>query len=215
MDCSESLELITDDVDGELIESRSLDLMRHLVKCDGCRSEYSELLSLSEMLSDSAPDFPMEVPENFSTKVMALIADEIDVSEQRSNDVVPNRGVFEDFLDKARAITFPSPSLSWSFAASLMLVASLTFFYNGNNSGMSPQQMMTDAKVIKAQVLKRVSTSATGRADSAAGRADSDFNYYVKRHVSAMRGKPTHSSRTYGGAVVSQASFETGALRAK
>jgi len=65
---------------------------------------------------------------------------------------------------------------------------------------------MTDAKVIKASTIKKVALAAAD---------NSDFNYYVKKHVSALRSKPVNPSMRYGGAVVSYASHESGALRTR
>jgi len=208
MECSEYLEIMSDEVDGELVESSSLTLMRHLVQCDGCRSEYSQLLSLSEIVNASSPQFPLEIPSHFTANVMALIEKESISIQEVSPNVEVKRDVFGELFHRIKEISFPSPSLSWSFSASLILVVALTFFYRGNDSGLSPQQMMTDAKVIKARVLKRTNVTASANAGN-------DLNYYVKKHVSALRSKPANTSMRYAGAVVSYASYESGALRNK
>ncbi|MDH3974252.1 MAG: anti-sigma factor [Deltaproteobacteria bacterium] len=208
MDCSEYVDMISDEIDEELTEARALVLMRHLVRCDGCRSEYSQLLSLSDIVKSSAPAFPHQLPSQFSAHITALIEEELNPSRKIIPQVPAKGNVFGAFLDKARAVSLPVPSLSWSFAASLMLVASLTFYYKGANTNLSHQQMMTDAKVIKASILKKASLSS-------ANNAGSDFSYYVKKHTNALRSKPVNYSNRYGSAVTSYVSFESGALRNK
>lgn len=207
MDCSEYLDMISDEIDGELGEARALNLMRHLVQCDGCRSEYSELLSLSDIIKSSAPDFPSPVPSQFSANVMALIETEVSPAREVFSHTPAKGNILGGFWDKVGTLSFPTPSLSWSFAASLMLIVSLTFFYDGTGKDLSSPQMMTDAKVIKAQVLKQVSMTA--------GRGESDLNYYVKKHANALRNKPVNHSIRYGSALVSSASYESRPLRNK
>lgn len=208
MDCSVYEDLLLDEIDGELTEGKALSIMRHLVRCDRCRNEYSEYLALSEICRSSAPQYPGEVPANFTADVMALVKEELNAGRKVLPQVAAQGTVFDALLDKVRTISVPAPSLSWSLAASLVLIASVTFFYKGTDMSLSPRQMMTDAKIIKARVLKKASLSASGNAAN-------DFNYYVNRHVKALHGKPVNPSMRYSGAAVSYVSHESGALRNK
>lgn len=59
MSCKKYLEMISEEVDGELGESGSLLLMRHLVACDGCREEYSSGFRLRNMIAEERPPHPL------------------------------------------------------------------------------------------------------------------------------------------------------------
>jgi len=190
MSCNEYVQLISEEIDGEIEESKALFLMRHLVICDYCRNEYNSTLGLQCLIKEDIVNSRIDIPADFPEKVMSIIESgaESDIGLQgitaghQSNS---RPGIFEKLKD---VFTLPAPALSWSLAASFALALSLSFalLYNPSTQNNFPTVQLTNAKVIEAKVLEA--------ANSAGVEEDEDeFNYYVKQHAQAVYSRPSNT----------------------
>ena len=188
MGCKDYAQMISEEIDSELEESRALFLMRHLVSCNDCLGEYKGVLSLKGLVHEDAAKLQMTVPFDFSAKVMAAIESELaaeapgvaPVAQVLPNPLAVLIGRLKDFA------LFPKPSLSWSMVATALVVFSMTIFYNKSTSDHTSAPQFADAKVIQAKVLKAATADAGNEGD--------DLAYYVNRHSNAVYSRSSNVS---------------------
>jgi len=203
MDCSKYYEMVSEEVDGELPESESLGLMRHLVKCPDCLNGYKTTINLREVIKKESFNSHLLVPDEFSKNVIEMISG----SEKGTHiEYDENKQGLADFISNIKEfIKLPRPSYAFSLALSLVLVVSLTFIIKeSGKNGFSPEKTtvaeLTNAKTIKAEVLKpELVTDFDNEED--------ELNYYVKRHSNVVVRKTVGSHMSYRDSGFSYANF--------
>lgn len=187
MGCNDYWEMISEELDGELEEDKSLFLMRHLVICDGCFQEYQDAYQVRCMLKQSSHEYPGFVPKGFSARVMEMI-------ENEESARVPSQAVSEpvyfdppkkplSMFSIAYMFRFLSkPAIQLSFALSIVLIISLSIFYNRSDTDISSNPSLLDAKRLKPESMEQ---QIAGKNED-----EEDLNYYVKRHAAAVGSSP-------------------------
>lgn len=186
MDCSKYLDMVSEEIDGELEESKSLFLMRHLVICSSCRNEYEQAFSLQSMfLQDPKFSVSLRIPTEFSKKVIKRIEDESALMKSTvREEAAISLPVAETLFSRMtkRSFSFGS-TVSWAAIASLFLIISLTFTYTDTHLIPPVTSALLDAKKLKSEVVKaeNVSGSRFDRED--------EIDYYLNRHSETVYGR--------------------------
>ena len=202
MNCSRYGENISEEVDGELIDTDSLTLMRHLVECRNCRDEYQALLRLRDIIKVESPASSMEVSPQFSMKVMAAI-NESESSTNKAFEPAPVKNIakiMDIVLPLKRFFTLQPAFMPISVALSFILVVSVTLFYRNSHNDEMSNASLADAKVIRASLVK-TDMKPTGERD------EDGLNYYVKRHEKATSGNKVYSALAQRGTGFSYVSY--------
>jgi len=168
MACKKYLEMAVEEIDGELEDSRSLLLMRHLVSCESCRMHYEGHLRLCDIMRKEAAGDYIAVPESFSSSVMAGIERDISQTAQ-----IPDYGTSAVYgiMSRLRSISF-SPASLYPIAAlsALLIVVIAGLRYSSDTPGMP----LANARVIKAESMdKKVLKAEVDK---------NDLSYYLSRH---------------------------------
>lgn len=174
MSCEKYIEMISQEIDGELAQNHSLQLMSHLAQCADCKKSYGQTLRLQEMVfEDKLNSATIEIPSNFSKNVIRRIEKEAPPAPQNEQtELKPLSSFFDRFLPKAQPF-FLKPAFSWSFAAMTALIISFAFLNNASDN--TQRQALLDAKGIEPKVI--------ASKDIVENEADKDsINYYVERH---------------------------------
>ncbi len=204
MKCVECQEMISSEVDGELEEMQSLPVMRHLVVCNDCRDEYNALSALKALIREDYLGMQVDVPVGFAGRVMDAVAAESETTYAAERD--EGRPSLLDLLGSI----FPAPKqvLSWSLAASVLIVLTYALYDYGPPAGPVAKSGLTNARAIDAKVLKAEKENA--RVDG-----EDEFYYYVKQHARALQHKADRSSIGSRKSNVVYASFNsnTGGMR--
>lgn len=202
MDCSKYYEMVSAEVDGELPENESLGLMRHLVECPGCLNGYKDTINLRETIKKEAFSSRIAVPSEFSKNLIEMISG---LETETDNQYKEKKSGFADYISNLKEfIKLPRPSYAFSLALSLALIVSLTFIYkgpgnNGSSQGKTAVAELTNAKTIKAEVLKPKLVAASDEED--------ELNYYVKRHSNVVIRKTAGSHIAFRRSGFSYANF--------
>ena len=189
MDCIEYLEMISEEIDGELKEDRSLTLMRHLVVCEDCLQEYKALFRIGDMLKEESLHIPLLVPEGFSKKIVNILDSEvspnvaeIEITERRTPPPIEKGfSIFNLFPAMSK------PVMQLSFAMSLILVISLSLLYNNKTTTDVP----TGPSLLNAKKIEPKSIEKTVVAKE---EDKGELNYYVKRHTAALNSRRANNS---------------------
>lgn len=186
MGCDNYWEMISEEIDGELEESKSLFLMRHLVICSDCFQQYGDSYQLKELLKEEGRETSSFVPDNFSASVMAMI---------ESKEPTRSPVLIQPEIEPSSATPTPfsllnifpflsKPSMQLSFVLSIVLVVSLTLFYGRSGTDISPNSLLLDAKGLKAESMEK---QLAGRDEN-----EGDLGYYVTRHAAALSSRATN-----------------------
>lgn len=172
MACEKYLEMALEEIDGELKESRSLLLMRHLVSCESCRMYYERHSRLFDMMKeDIARDF-IAVPESFSSSVMGSIEED---ASQTVKIADYGASLLLSIKSRVKSLIFSPPSLYPIAALSVLLIvvfAGMRYEKAGSND--TPILTLSNAKGIKAESLKgRILKTELDR---------DGLGYYISRH---------------------------------
>ncbi|MBE9503199.1 MAG: zf-HC2 domain-containing protein [Proteobacteria bacterium] len=186
MSCKDYWEMISEEIDGELEESKSLFLMRHLVICSDCFQQYRDSHQLRGFLIEENREASVFVPDGFSAKVMGIIESGeparspvlIQPEIESSNSISPPFSLWNifPFLSK--------PSMQLSFVLSILLIASLTLFYGRSGTDIPSKPFLLDAKGLKAESMEQ---QRAGRDEN-----EEDLGYYVSRHEAAASSRPAN-----------------------
>lgn len=188
MDCIKYLEMISEEIDGELEEQRSLTLMRHLVSCGDCLQEYKTTFRIGDMLKEESLNVPLLVPEGFSKNIVNLLESEI--SNQVDEIAMPERKT-PPVTEKGFSIfnIFPvmsKPVMQISFAISLIFIVSISMLYNKSTTDVSTGSSLLNAKKLEpTSIEKRVVSKEEYKGE---------LNYYVKRHTAALNSRRADTS---------------------
>jgi len=172
MACKKYLEMAVEEIDGELEDSRSLLLMRHLVSCESCRMRYESHLRLCDIMRKEAAGDYIAVPESFSSSVMAGIERDIPQTVK-----IPDYGTSPAYaiISSLRSISF-SPASLYPIAAlsALLIVVIAGLRYEKTGSSDTAGLPLANARVIKAESMdKKVLKAEVDKAD---------LSYYLSRH---------------------------------
>ncbi len=182
MVCEKCLEMSVEETSGELDDSRSLSLMRHLVSCESCRINYERHLRLSELMKEGIAGERVFVPEDFSASVMLEIDKEILQTDQVFAYRPP---AFSSIMSKIKSLGFASPSLYPIAAVSVLLMVVVSgLYYEKTGPGDIPLPL-ANARAIKAQIVDKKVLNA--------GLDKNALSYYLSRHeakASRPSGKP-------------------------
>ncbi len=181
MSCEKYLEMIFDEVDAELKEGDSLFLMRHLVSCRDCRNEYKETLKLKDLLKEELSFSPVIVPTDFSSKIVGIIESAPATGLARQVLYEEKRGSLSAILEGLRRFSpLNVPSFAMPLAASLLMIVSLSFYYNTSPEDAGPGYLLTDAKNIDAKIIK-------AKAAPSSAIENDGFAYYANSHSNAVQ----------------------------
>ena len=188
MDCKNYWEMISEEIDGELEESKSLFLMRHLVACEDCIREYKTGFRIRDMLEEENLALPVLVPDGFSKEIVDILESEapLKVSELTMSEKAVSRPRSKFFSIFNVFPLLPKPAIQLSFALSLILIVSLTFFYNKSVTDISTQPSLLNAKGLEP---KNMEQPFVGK-----GEEEDELNYYVTRHAAAVNSRRVHAA---------------------
>lgn len=198
MACKKYLEMAVEEIDGELEESRSLLLMRHLVSCESCRMYYERHLRFFDMRREEIARGSLVVPESFSSSVMAGI--ERDVSQVVQS---PDYGasLISGIISRIKSVIFAPASLYPIAALSVVLIIVIAGLrYEKSASNDNPGLPLANARVIKAENINKRVLKVEADKD--------DLSYYLSRHE-AKAYRPSGRSIA-GKAKLVYASYNTG-----
>lgn len=186
MSCNNYWEMISEEIDGELEESRSLFLMRHLVICSDCFQQYRDSHKLGALLKEESREASVFMLDGFSAKVMGMIE-----SEEPAVSPVPVPPEIESSSSSPPAFSLMNlfsflskPSMQLSFALSIILVVSLTLFYGRSGTDSSSKPFLLDAKGLKTESMEKQLASRD--------EDEGALGYYVSRHAAAASSRPAN-----------------------
>jgi len=219
MECTEYIEIVSEEIDGELPEKKALSLMRHMLGCEGCRREYEAIGRLqSFMAEDKNLSRQISIPDDFSAKVTSIIEKEQMAGLERSAG--RESIYFGHLLSYLRQLRpFQRPALSWSLATAAAVMVTASFLYHnagqklpgGTQTAFAPDQKgskvaglpkAAGSPEIPVQGLKdsvRPDTYLNAKViepkkleapKGAEDKTDKDnFDYYINRHAEAVGDK--------------------------
>lgn len=198
MACKKYFGMAVEEIDGELEESRSLLLMRHLVSCESCRMYYERHLRFFDMRREEIARGSLVVPESFSSSVMAGI--ERDVSQVVQ---APGYGasLISGIISRIKSVIFAPASFYPIAALSVVLIIVIAGLrYEKSASNDNPGLPLANARVIKAENIDKRVLKVEADKD--------DLSYYLSRHE-AKAYRPSGRSIA-GKAKLVYASYNTG-----
>lgn len=172
MTCDKYLDMALEEIDGELEESRSLLLMRHLVSCESCRIYYEKHSRLFDMMKEDVAGDLIAVPESFSSSVMAGIElGDLQISAVSNSSA----SLASKIISRIKSIRLVPASLYPVAALSAVLIVVVAGLrYDNTDVKSNPPITLSNAMAIKAVSIDKKVLKPESDKDELA--------YYLSRH---------------------------------